>query len=200
MAISYLGEGIMWRRGPIIWSPVEIDYLKLNREVLPIDQLALALAKSRNAVSNKMKELDGKAVKKVGKGRTKIGKRKDLGIFMRSGWEANVARWIKHEGLTYMYEPKNFFFDQFKHGTTSYVPDFLVDNNYWIEVKGMLKNSDRTRIRRFKKFYPDEFKKLKAVCNPKTAADKFFTEMGVPVAAYYRDLDKKYKSIIPEWE
>lgn len=190
----------MWGRGPIVWSPVEVDYLKLNRHTQAIDQLAIALAKSRNAVSNKMKELDGKPVKKAGKGRSKIGKRKDLGIFMRSGWEANVARWLKHEGRTYMYEPKNFIFDKFKHGTVSYVPDFYVDNTYWVEVKGMLKGSDKTRIRRFKKFYPEEFKNLKVVCNPNTAADKFFKEVGVPIISYYRDLDKQFKALIPEWE
>lgn len=189
----------MWRRGPIIWSPVETDWLKSNRDKLPIDQLAIALAKSRNAVSNKMKELDGKPVKKAGKGKTKIGKRKDLGIFLRSAWEANVARWIKHQGKGFMYEPKNFIFDKFKHGTVSYVPDFLVDGD-WIEVKGMLKGSDKTRIRRFKKFYPEEFKRLKAVCNPNTDSDRFFQEMGVPIAAYYRDLDKQFKGVIENWE
>lgn len=189
----------MFRRGPIIWSPVEVDYLKVNRG-FPIDQLAIALAKSRNAVSNKMKELDGKPVAKSSKGRTKIGKRKDLGIFMRSGWEANVARFFKHEGSNYMYEPKNFMFEKFKHGTVSYVPDFLINGDTWVEVKGMLKGSDKTRIRRFKKFFPEEFKKLKAICDPNTASDKFFQEVGVPILAYYKDLNKKYKAVIPNWE
>lgn len=193
----------MWGRGKIVWSPVEIDYLKANRS-FPIDQLAIALAKSRNGVMNKMKELDGKPVAKSSKGRTKIGKRKDLGIFMRSGWEANVARYFKHKKISFMYEPKNFHFEKFKHGTVSYVPDFRlegIDGNYqWVEVKGMLKGTDKTRIRRFKKFYPEEFSRLHAICNPNTAGDKFFQEMGIPILAYYRHLDKEFKVVIPDWE
>lgn len=193
----------MWRRGPIIWSPVEVDYLKVQRNLQPIDQLAIALAKSRNAVSNKMKELDGKPVKKTGKGKIKIGKRKDLGIFLRSAWEANTARWFKSQNKSFMYEPKNFIFDKFKHGTVSYVPDFRIEGPagyHWVEVKGMLKGSDKTRIRRFKKFYPQEFAQLVAICNPNTESDKFFKEMGVPILAYYRDLDKTFKGVIEHWE
>ena len=45
----------------------------------------------------------------------------------------------------------------------------------WIEIKGMLDSQSETAIRRFKKYYPEEFKKLKAVVGRKnTKADKFF--------------------------
>lgn len=75
----------------IIWSPVEVEYLSKHRDD-PLNQLTVALSKSRNAINNKLAELDGKPVKgkqkKSGKG-TKIGKRKDLfNTFVRSGWEA----------------------------------------------------------------------------------------------------------------
>ena len=49
-------------RGKVKWSPVEIDYLKANRDKLPINQLTIALSKSRNAIKKKLDELDGKVV------------------------------------------------------------------------------------------------------------------------------------------
>ena len=198
----------MFFRRAIIWSPVEVEYLKSHKDE-PISQLSIALAKSRTAVSNKLKELDGKPVKSSNrKTISHIGKRKDLGgLFLRSSWEANVARWLTAQGMAIMYEPKIFVFDGVKHGTVSYVPDFALSTQTnpsienWIEVKGMLKNSDRTRIRRFKKHYPAEYAKLKVIVGaPNTAADKFFKEMGIPVLAYYKDLDKAFKDKIKGWE
>jgi hypothetical protein len=56
-------------------------------------------------------------------------------------------------------------------------------------------------MRRFKKFYPDEFSKLKVVINSdrgKTA--DFFRKMGIPVYAYYKDLNYGFRDIIPGWE
>lgn len=202
----------MWRRGKVIWSPVEVEYLKKNKDQ-PVSQLSIALAKTKTAVTNKLKELKGIKPKTQGKQNkiSRIGKRKDLGgLFLRSGWEANVARWLKHKKYTYMYEPKVFPFfgvpgqKDVKHGTINYVPDFRIDKGKdykWLEVKGMLKASDKTRIRRFKKYYPDEFKKLVAVVGSKsTKAAKFFQEMGVPIMAYYNDLNKEFKDSIPNWE
>lgn len=191
----------MWAR-KVVWSPVEVDYLKVHKNE-PVAQLCIALAKSRNAVQNKIGELEGKPSKQQGKKNkfSRIGKRKDLGLFLRSSWEANVARWLLYNKTPYIYEPQGFIFEGIKHGTVSYAPDFLVDGSYWLEVKGMLKNQDKTRIRRFKKFYPNEYAKLKCIPGaPNTAADNFFKEMGVPVLAYYRDLNKQFRSVIPNWE
>jgi len=194
----------MWAR-KVIWSPVEIDYLKVNRD-LPVNQLSLSLAKTRNAIAVKLREIDGRPYKQQGKKNkfSRIGKRKDLGIFLRSSWESNFCRYLKHHNQSFMYEPKVFLFENVKHGTVSYVPDFRVESpsgDYnWIEIKGMLKSSDKTRIRRFKKLYPEDFVRLKAVCNPNTAAEKFFLEMNVPILAHYRSLDKQYKDVIPHWE
>jgi hypothetical protein len=75
-------------RNKVIWSPVEIDYLKAHSND-SINQLTIALLKSRNAINNKLAEFQGKPIqnKKSGK-RTKIGRRKDCNnTFMRSGWE-----------------------------------------------------------------------------------------------------------------
>lgn len=189
----------MWGRSKTVWSPVEVEYLKTHMDE-PVAQLTIALAKSVNAIRNKIAELEGKPVKvKARKTISRIGKRKDLGLFLRSGWESNLARVFKYEGLEFFYEPKVFYFDKFKHGTVSYVPDFRLGNR-WVEVKGFLKNQDKTKIRRFKRFYPDEAKNLVAVCNPKTKAEEFFKEEGIPILHYYKDLDKKYRDLISEWE
>ena len=119
---------------------------------------------------------------------------------MRSRWEANIARWLNYKKKEWKYEPEVFFFEGIKHGTVSYLPDFKV-GTLWLEVKGQLDPKGKTAVRRFKKFYPKEFKKLRAIVGrPGTQADSFFIEMGVPIMAYYHELDRKYKDKIPNWE
>ena len=188
-------------RGKVKWSPVEVEYLKEHRDDMPINQLTIALAKSRNAITRKLNELDGKVTTVKRNKKSYIGKRKDLdGQFMRSRWEANVARWLNYKNRRWEYEPEVFFFDGIKHGTVSYLPDFKV-GTLWLEVKGQLNPKGKTAVRRFKKFYPQEFKKLRAVVGRRgTQADQFFIEMGVSIMAYYNELDKKYKDTIPNWE
>lgn len=192
----------MFFRNKITWSPVEIDYLKLHREDMDENQLSLALAKSRNAIKNKLLEIDGKFnPKKASKKRTNIGRRKDLDKFFRSSWESNLARYLITSGAGYEYEPQVFTFPGVKHGTLSYCPDFRLNDGTWVEVKGFIDSKGKTQIRRFKKHFPEEFKKLKAVVGSEnTAAAKFFKEMEVPIFAYYNELNKRCKKIIPSWE
>ncbi|MEK6883315.1 MAG: hypothetical protein AABY22_27050 [Nanoarchaeota archaeon] len=196
----------MFRFPAIKFSPCEIDWLKANRDTRSINEISLYIGKSRNAIKNKLLELDGKAPKKGKKNKiSRIGKRDDIVIdnktqFFRSSWEANVARWLIWEKKNWKFEPKVFVFEEIKQGTVSYCPDFQLDNN-WLEIKGMLDGNSQTAIRRFKKYYPEEFAKLQTIVGrPNTKADKFFKKMGVPVIAYISDLDKKYKSVIPNWE
>lgn len=187
-------------RGKVVWSPVEIDFLKDNREKMSVNQLSLALAKSRNAIKRKCDELDGKVVKQKRSKRSVIGTRKDLNQYFRSSWEANVARWFNREGMTWSYEPKVFVFQGIKRGTISYCPDFAVDDG-WVEVKGLLDSKGRTAIRRFKKYYPEEFKKLKAIVGrPGTKADEFFKSLGVPILGYMNELEKEFRDKIANWE
>jgi hypothetical protein len=188
-------------RNKVVWSPVELDFLKANRDTIDLNQLSLSLAKSRNAVKNKLLELDGKLVpKKSSKKRTNIGKRADLGKFFRSSWEANIARFLKHQNMKWEYEPQVFTYP-YKHGTVSYCPDFKLGDGTWIEVKGFMDGRSKTQIRRFKKHYPEEFKKLRVVVgSDNTAAAKFFKEMGVPVWQLYNSLNKKYRHEIQSWE
>lgn len=108
--------------------------------------------------------------------------------FYRSSWEANYARYLeflKKQGeiKDWDHEPKTFWFDQIRRGAVSYLPDFKVTRNdgshYWVEVKGWMDDRSKTKIKRFKKYYPEEelvlierdwfkknSKKLRIVCRP----------------------------------
>lgn len=192
----------MFRRGKVSWSPVEIDYLKLHREDMSENQLSLALGKTRGALKRKCQELDGKVFTSKKNKKSVIGKRADLDQFFRSNWEANVARWLNHKGKKWEYEPEVFSFLEHgvKRGTVSYCPDFKV-GTLWVEVKGYLDGKGKTAIRRFKKFYPNEFKKLRAIPgSPNTQAAKFFNEMGIPIMANYNELKKEFGKKLDNWE
>jgi hypothetical protein len=195
-----------------VWSPIEEEYLKKHMST-PVSQLCIALAKSRYAIKKKMGEITtGKVVtKKKGQRRSKIGKRPDCNnLFFRSGWEANVYRLLRLDKTIKLieYEPTDFTFWQFgiKKGTVSYTPDFKVtygDGSYlWIEIKGgWLKSSDKTKIRRFKKFFPEEFSKLVAVTPGRASKTaQFFVAEGIPIKWFYPDLNKQYKNDVPGWE
>ena len=210
-----------WKK--VVWSPVEIEYLKKHTDD-PLMQLCIALAKTKSAVKKMQAELGNKKTNKQNclpgnkAQRSKIGKRPDCNnMFFRSSWEANVYRLLILESQDtqvtrrpeyIQYEPQDFTFWQFgiKKGTVSYTPDFKVtytDGTYeWIEIKGgFLKSSDQTKIRRFKKYYPEEFAKLVSITpgeNSKTAV--FFNEVGVPNKWRYPELNKKYKKSVPGWE
>lgn len=98
-------------------------------------------------------------------GGAKGGTRKDLGIYVRSSWEANYARYLKwllanDQIKAWEFEPITFYFEQIKRGTRSYCPDFRVTENsgkqVFHEVKGYLDPKSKTKLARMKKFYPDE--------------------------------------------
>lgn len=122
---------------------------------------------------------------------TKQGSRVDLGgMFFRSGWEANIARYlnIMQENGTiskWFYESKRFVFPTIKVGVRSYLPDFCIVTNdgktQWWEVKGYMTKKGQTAINRFRKFYPDE---------SLTIIDK----------KKYEVIKKEYQKRIPEWE
>ena len=70
------------------------------------------------------------------------GYRKDIGHFVRSTWEANIARVFMVMGEKYLYEPQRFVLDITedyrylfpKADKTTYLPDF--ENGHYYEVKG----------------------------------------------------------------
>lgn len=204
----------MFNRSPIKWSPVEITYLQENLKKLPADQLCIALGKSRGALQKKIKELKGGgALDEIPVSfQSKIGKREDLDLFVRSGWEANFARICKIGGediTKFEYEPETFSFTEHvppKGMALSYTPDFKITKGgkvQWVEVKGnWLRAQDKTKMRRFKKYFPEEFKKLTVVVSTrKCKTALFFEELGVPQSRIiqYSDLKKKYSKLVA-WE
>ena len=94
----------------------------------------------------------------------KGGKREDLGgLFVRSSWEANYARylnWMKERGeiKDWQYEKETFDFPV-KRGTRFYTPDFKIwekdDSIVYHEVKGWMTNQGRTALKRMSKYYPE---------------------------------------------
>jgi hypothetical protein len=86
-------------------------------------------------------------------------------IFFRSRWEflyANHLQWQLENMIIkeWEYEPKTFWFESIKRGVRSYKPDFRVltaqGSTIWYEVKGYMDQRSKTKLARFKRFFPDE--------------------------------------------
>lgn len=86
----------------------------------------------------------------------------------RSGWEKIYATYLellKTNGSIkdWEYESKRFEFP-IKRGCSSYLPDFKIiendDSHWWAEVKGYLDQKGATRLKRMKKYFPNEVVKL----------------------------------------
>lgn len=117
--------------------------------------------------------------------RTKSGKRKDLNnTYFRSSWEANIARYYNYLGIKWEYEPKTFIFQNITRGSVSYTPDFyLPDEDKWIEVKGWMDSKSKTKLKRFEKQYPEEYKKLQIIQQKE-----------------YSEIKRKVSMFIKNWE
>jgi len=111
-------------------------------------------------------------------------------IYARSLWEANYARyleWQKERGyiVDWLHEPKTFWFENIKRGVRSYLPDFKVietpEKWHWVEVKGYMDAKSKTKLTRFKKYYPKE----RLVLIDET---------------WFRRNSSKIRLIIPDWE
>lgn len=85
-------------------------------------------------------------------------------IFFRSRWEYRYALYLQflkehNEISDWLYEPKVFYFEGVKRGTTNYKPDFLaIWNNgteEYVEIKGYETPKDRTKWKRMAKYFPD---------------------------------------------
>lgn len=135
---------------------------------------------------------------------SKQGKRKDLNdTYFRSSWEANYARYLNLIGVKWEYEPKTFIFEKIKRGTRSYTPDFyLTEEDKWIEIKGWFSSKDKTKLKRFKKYYPEEFKKLILVIqNPYKGKQAIVAnELGIKSIEGYKEIKDKFSGLIDKWE
>lgn len=96
--------------------------------------------------------------------RCRRGFREDLGIYVRSMWEANYARYLKWlvsvgEIKDWKYEPKTFWFEKVRRGVRSYKPDFCVTTNKgseeYHEVKGWMTDKSATALKRMRIYYPE---------------------------------------------
>jgi Protein of unknown function (DUF1064) len=85
--------------------------------------------------------------------------------YFRSLLEVRVATYLQsiQESLqinSWEYEPQTFWFEGIKRGVRSYKPDFKVTSldgsHYWVEVKGYMDSKSKTKLKRFKKYYPKE--------------------------------------------
>jgi len=140
----------------------------------------------------------------------KGGYREDLGIYVRSRMEANVLRYYKFIKVRYIYEEKEFEFFKIKRGSRFYKPDvYLPDQGKFIEIKGWFTASDKTKLRRLKKYYPEEFAKLEFVIPDKYSRSKANGEMikfligdlGIDFEKImsYKEIEE-YSKLIPKWE
>lgn len=123
----------------------------------------------------------------------KRGYRDDLGgLFFRSAWEANWARYLnflvdtKTAALErWEFEPDRFWFEPIRSGITSYLPDFKLFERgaepYYHEVKGRMDAKSKTRLKRMAKYYPD-------------------VKVDLIDAKAYREVEKKLGPAIPGWE
>jgi len=119
------------------------------------------------------------------------GKADDLGdTYFRSSWERNWARYlnflVRHGEISgWEYEPYTFWFENIKRGVRSYTPDFRVwENNgeyHWEEVKGWMDPKSKTKLKRMKKYYPDE-------------------KVIVVDSKRYKTIEKQLGNLIPNWE
>lgn len=158
-----------------------------------------------------LKQMGAQAYQPPSYGLVRGGKRDDLSdVYFRSGWEANMARYFNFFKIKWEHEFKTYWFP-ITHGTISYTPDFyLPENDEIIEVKGRLSSKCKTKLRRFRKYFLDDFRKLKVVVADPFGKSKlakktrsfFVVDIKMPIENLisYSEINKKYKNIIPNWE
>ncbi len=93
-----------------------------------------------------------KTSQSVNRGNGIGGFRKDLKHYVRSKFEANFCRILKHNKVIYVYEKDTFVLN---NGTT-YTPDlYFPKQRLYIELKGRLFEKDKEKIELFKEQYPN---------------------------------------------
>jgi hypothetical protein len=193
------------------WQDWQLELLELyveNTEIPQVAALATLLGMPSGRVKTQLKklavdlealDLREKARKEAEKlaannnHKTKAYFREDLGIFVRSSWEANVARVLNYQAKRdeiwrWEYEPEIYWFLNIKRGTRSYTPDFKIwpeKNNekefYFIEVKGHMDPRSKTKLKRMAKYYPE-------------------IKIEICDRSIYKKLEEEYRGKIPEWE
>lgn len=132
---------------------------------------------------------------------TRSGYRKDLGLNLRSNWEANFARILTAYQIKFDFEPTTFSFPV-KRGTKGYIPDFYIQNSSeWVEIKGYLDDKSKIKLKRFKRYYEEDFNRLTFIISKySNAAKSFAAELEIPTVLFYEDLKATYADKLPIWE
>ncbi len=144
-------------------------------------------------------------VRKAGPGNsyknTRTGYREDIGLVTRSGWESDFIRILKSYNITYQYEPYTFPFPV-KTGNKGYIPDiYFPEEDAYLEIKGYFDSNSRIKLKRFKKYYPEEFANLTIVINKfSKEALNISRDLGIPNIMFFQDIVKIYKPKISNWE
>jgi hypothetical protein len=100
---------------------------------------------------------------------------------------ACFLQWLKEIGniAEWQYEPKTFWFEGIKRGCVSYKPDFMVKLasglHHWVEVKGYMDSKSKTKLARFKRYFPEE-------------------RLTVIDGTWFKRNSPKLKGLVPGWE
>jgi len=103
--------------------------------------------------------------------------------------------------IDFEFEPKIFTFPV-KRGTKGYTPDFYFEKTEdWIELKGYLDDKSKIKIKRFKRYYPEEFSKFTMIISRySNEAKSFASQLEVPNVIFYEDIKDYYANILYKWE
>lgn len=111
--------------------------------------------------------------------------RSDIEFAPRSTWEANFARVLRYLQIPYEYEKKPFSRNPAQEDVgfeaSNYFPDFFLNDNRIVEIKGYWDMDSRQKTLDFSKNYREY---------------RYYTLDG----DWYYDMKKKYQGSIPMWE
>ena len=179
-----------------IWNEKEIILLKKLYPIEPYYKLLKIFpTKTRRQITGTanllgLRKLNKKHMSRTGKrcnfyGKlpknvfSKQGKRDDIGHYVRSSYEANIARLLKLLNKDYEYE--KYTFDLVTINST-YTPDFYItEDELFVEIKGYWRQRGIDKFNAFKYEYPD----IKIITIEKDV---------------YDEIGKLLKNIIPFWE
>lgn len=71
----------------------------------------------------------------------------------------------------------------------------------WVELKGYLDDKSKIKIKRFKRYYEDDFNKLTFIISKySSAAKNFAMDLEIPKVVFYEEIKSFYSDKIPFWE
>ncbi len=149
------------------------------------------------------------------------GEADDIPGYYKSAWERNIARvfqFMERAGMLkeWTYEPRRYEFPQIKRGCIDYLPDFEITESdgttRLVEVKGQLDSRSRTKLKRFRKAYPELWSDMLFVIRydaraggilgkrtRKTTAHSWLVSMGADRFWYYNKLFQQFGQFL-RWE